>query len=68
MIEKGKITYPVMGATLIGRGIDVLTNIDAVGNDLELGVGICGKGQWVPVTSGLPTMRVANGITVGGSA
>lgn len=68
LIENGKITSPVAGATLIGRGIDVLTNIDAVGNDLNLGVGICGKGQWVPVTAGLPTIRIARGITVGGSA
>jgi TldD protein len=68
LIEDGKITTPVSGATLIGRGIDVIGNIDAVGNDLSLGVGICGKDQWVPVTSGLPTLRVARGITVGGSA
>ncbi len=68
LIENGKITSPVSGATLIGRGIDVLTNIDAVGNDLKLGVGICGKEQWVPVTAGLPTVRVASGMTVGGSA
>ena len=68
LIENGEITYPVSGATLIGRGIDVLTNIDAVADDLKLGVGICGKGQWVPVTSGVPTMRVARGIKVGGAA
>jgi len=67
LIENGKITSPVFGATLIGSGIDVLTNIDAVGNDLKLGVGICGKEQWVPVTSGQPTTRIASGITVGGS-
>jgi len=66
-IENGKIAYPVSGATLIGKGIDVLLNIDAVGNDLELGVGICGKGQWVPVTAGMPTIRVADGILVGGT-
>jgi TldD protein len=68
MIENGKITYPVSGATLIGKGIDVLTNIDAVGNDLDLGVGICGKGQWVPVTAGQPTTRITKGIIVGGTA
>ncbi len=68
LIENGKITSPVSGASLIGKGIDVLTNIDAVAGDLELGVGICGKGQWVPVTSGQPTVRVATGITVGGTA
>ncbi|UCE67536.1 MAG: TldD/PmbA family protein [Candidatus Zixiibacteriota bacterium] len=68
LIENGKITTPVSGASLIGKGIDVLTNIDAVADDLELGVGICGKGQWVPVTSGQPTVRVVTGITVGGTA
>lgn len=69
LIENGKVTSPVAGATLIGRGIDVLTNIDAVGNDLDLGVGNCGKDdQWAPVTSGIPTVRVAHGITVGGAA
>jgi TldD protein len=68
LIENGKITSPVAGATLIGRGIDVLTNIDAVADDLKLGVGICGKEQWVPVTSGQPTVRIASGINVGGSA
>jgi TldD protein len=68
LIEQGKITAPVSGATLIGKGIDVLANVDAVGSDLQLGVGICGKGQWVPVTAGVPTIRVANGITVGGTA
>ena len=68
LIENGKITAPVAGATLIGRGIDVLTNIDAVADDLELGVGICGKEQWVPVCSGIPTLRVTRGITVGGTA
>ncbi len=67
-IENGKTTYPVSGATLIGSGIDVLSNIDAVANNLELGVGICGKGQWVPVTAGIPTIRVADGILVGGNA
>jgi len=75
LIEEGKITSPVSGAALIGKGIDVLTNIDAVADDLDLGVGICGKGddiggeyQWAPVTSGLPTVRVIEGITVGGTA
>jgi len=69
LIEHGKITSPVSGATLIGRGIDVLKNIDIVGNNLGMGVGICGKNsQWVPVTVGVPTIRVAKGITVGGMA
>jgi TldD protein len=68
LVENGQVTYPVSGATLIGKGIDVISNIDAVANDLDLGVGTCGKGQWVPVTSGMPTTRIAKGIIVGGNA
>jgi TldD protein len=68
LIENGKVTTPVAGATLIGRGIDVLTNIDAVADDLDIGPGWCGKDdQWAPVTAGMPTVRVNRGITVGGS-
>jgi len=70
MIEDGKLTYPVKGATLIGNGPVVLTKVSMVGNDLELdsGVGTCGKdGQSVPVGVGQPTLRI-DGITVGGSA
>jgi TldD protein len=69
LIEKGKITYPVRGATLIGNGPDVLTRVSMVGNDLELdeGVGTCGKdGQSVPVGVGQPTLRI-DGLTVGGT-
>lgn len=69
LIEHGKITRPVKGASLIGNGPDVLTRIAMVGNDLELdsGVGTCGKdGQSVPVGVGLPTIRI-NGLTVGGT-
>lgn len=69
MIENGKITYPVKGATLIGDGPDVLTRVDMIGNDLKLdtGVGTCGKeGQSVPVGVGQPTLRI-DGITVGGT-
>jgi TldD protein len=69
MIENGKITYPVKGATLIGDGPDVLTRVSMIGNDLSLdsGVGTCGKeGQSVPVGVGQPTLRV-DGITVGGT-
>lgn len=69
LIENGKITRPVKGATLIGDGPDVLTRVSMVGNDLELdaGVGVCGKeGQSVPVGVGQPTLRV-DGITVGGT-
>ncbi|MDD5228253.1 MAG: metalloprotease TldD [Methylococcales bacterium] len=69
LIENGKITRPVKGATLIGNGPDVLTKVSMVGNDLELdsGVGTCGKdGQSVPVGVGQPTLKV-DGLTVGGT-
>jgi TldD protein len=69
LIEDGKLTRPVKGASLIGNGPDVLTRISMVGNDLALdtGVGTCGKnGQSVPVGVGLPTIRI-NGLTVGGT-
>ena len=69
LIEDGKLTRPVKGASLIGNGPDVLTRITMVGNDLALdtGVGTCGKnGQSVPVGVGLPTTRI-NGLTVGGT-
>ena len=70
MIEDGKISYPVKGATLIGNGPDVLTRVSMIGNDMELdsGVGTCGKeGQSVPVGVGQPTLRI-DGLTVGGTA
>jgi len=70
MIENGKITYPVKGATLIGNGPDALTRVSMVGNDLELdgGIGTCGKdGQSVPVGVGQPTLRI-DGLTVGGTS
>ncbi|MGH8415617.1 MAG: metallopeptidase TldD-related protein, partial [Gammaproteobacteria bacterium] len=70
LIEHGKVTRPVRGATLIGNGPDVLTRVSMVGNDLKLdeGVGTCGKeGQSVPVGVGLPTLRVDE-LTVGGTA
>ncbi|MBC7982832.1 MAG: metalloprotease TldD, partial [Candidatus Obscuribacterales bacterium] len=70
LIENGKITAPVRGATLIGNGPDVLTRVSMVGNDLKLdeGVGTCGKeGQDIPVGVGQPTLRV-DGLTVGGTA
>ncbi len=69
LIENGRITRPVRGATLIGNGPDVLTRVSMVGNDLKLdeGVGVCGKeGQSVPVGVGQPTLRV-DGLTVGGT-
>lgn len=69
LIENGKVTRPVKGATLIGNGPDVLTRVSMVGNDLALdaGVGTCGKeGQSVPVGVGQPTLRI-DGLTVGGT-
>lgn len=69
IIEDGKITTPVKGATLIGHGPDVLTRVTMVGNDLKLdeGIGTCGKdGQGVPVGVGLPTIKI-EGLTVGGT-
>ena len=70
LIEDGKLTAPVRGATLIGNGPDVLRRVSMVGNDLKLdeGVGTCGKeGQDVPVGVGQPTLRV-DGLTVGGTS
>lgn len=70
LIEDGRITRPVRGATLVGNGPDVLTRVAMVGNDLELdtGVGTCGKdGQSVPVGVGQPTLRI-DGLTVGGTS
>jgi len=69
LIENGKITAPVKGATLVGDGPDVLTRVSMVGNDLELdnGIGTCGKdGQQVPVGVGQPTLKI-DGLTVGGT-
>ena len=69
LIENGKVTRPVKGATLIGNGPDVLTRVSMVGNDLALdtGVGTCGKdGQSVPVGVGQPTLKI-DGLTVGGT-
>ncbi|MCQ8105811.1 metalloprotease TldD [Methylomonas sp. SURF-2] len=70
LIENGKITRPVKGATLIGNGPDVLTKVSMVGNDMQLdsGVGTCGKeGQSVPVGVGQPTLKI-DGMTVGGTS
>ena len=70
LIEDGKVTAPVKGATLIGDGPTVLTRVTAVGHDLKLdeGIGTCGKeGQSVPVGVGIPTVKVRQ-LTVGGTA
>lgn len=69
LIENGRVTRPVKGATLIGHGPDALTRVSMVGNDLALdtGIGTCGKeGQSVPVGVGQPTMKI-DGLTVGGT-
>ena len=69
LIEKGQVTRPVRGATLIGNGPEAMTRVSMVGNDLELdaGIGVCGKdGQSVPVGVGQPTLRI-DGLTVGGT-
>ena len=70
LIENGRVTAPVKGATLIGNGPDSLTKVDMVGGDMMLdpGIGTCGKnGQGVPVGVGQPTLKI-RGLTVGGTA
>ncbi|HEX6144940.1 MAG TPA: metalloprotease TldD [Geminicoccaceae bacterium] len=70
LIEDGRITAPVKGATIIGNGPDCLTKVRAIGNDMQLdhGIGTCGKdGQWVPVGVGQPSLLI-EGLTVGGTA
>jgi TldD protein len=67
LIENGKVTAPVRGATLIGNCLEVLTRIDAVADDLAFKSGFCGKdGQQVPVGTGQPTVRISE-LTVGGT-
>jgi TldD protein len=69
LIENGRITTPVRGATLIGSGPEAMMRVSMIGNDMALdsGVGTCGKeGQSVPVGVGQPTLRI-DGLTVGGT-
>lgn len=69
-IENGKLQYPVKGATITGNGPEVLKYVSMIGNDstLDTGVGVCGKeGQSVPVGVGQPTLRIDEGLIVGGS-
>ncbi len=69
LIEDGKVTRPVKGATLIGSGIEAMQQVSMVGNDLSIdkGVGVCGKaGQSVPVGVGQPTLKL-DSLTVGGT-
>jgi TldD protein len=70
LIEDGRVTAPVKGATLIGNGPDALTKVEMIGDDpaLDPGIGTCGKnGQGVPVGVGQPTLKLS-GLTVGGTA
>ncbi len=70
MIENGRITYPIKGATLIGSGPEAMNRVSMIGNNMKLdsGVGTCGKeGQSVPVGVGMPTIKM-EGLTVGGTA
>ncbi len=70
LIEDGKVTSPVKGATLIGSGPEAMHQVSMIGNDMRLdpGVGTCGKdGQSVPVGVGQPTLCI-DGLTVGGTA
>jgi len=69
LIENGRVSAPVKGATLIGNGPDALTRVSMIGNDMKLdpGIGVCGKeGQSVPVGVGQPTLKI-EGLTVGGT-
>jgi len=67
MIEDGRLTVPLRGATLIGNGLTALNNIDMVADDFEMHIGVCGKdGQGVPAGSGQPTLRILD-MTVGGT-
>ncbi|MHB0866650.1 MAG: TldD/PmbA family protein [Thermoleophilia bacterium] len=67
LIEDGRITTPLRGATLIGNGLVALKNIDMIADDFEMNIGLCGKdGQSVPAGSGQPTLRIQN-MTVGGT-
>ena len=70
LLENGKVTRPIKGATLIGNAIEVMKSISMVGNDLKFdpGLGTCGKaGQWVRVGIGIPTLKLDR-ITVGGTS
>jgi TldD protein len=70
LVENGKITAPVKGATLIGDGPSALTRVELIGDDFDFdnGVGVCGKGgQSVPVGVGQPSLKIT-GLTVGGTS
>ena len=66
LIEKGKITKPVKGASLIGKGAEILMNIEMVGNNMEFGTGMCGSiSGSIPANVGQPAIKVS-GLVVGG--
>jgi len=66
LIENGKLTRPVKNATLIGTNIQILKDVERVGNDMGFFLGTCGKaGQLAPVTAGTPTLKIRQ-MTVGG--
>jgi TldD protein len=68
LIEGGKVTSPVRGATLVGNGLEALAGVDGIADDLEIGSGYCGKaGQSVPAGVGQPHVRIRE-LTVGGTA
>ena len=68
LIENGKVTAPVRGATLVGNGLEALRAVDGIAGDLEIATGYCGKaGQTVPAGVGQPHVRIAE-LTVGGTA
>jgi TldD protein len=68
LIEDGKVTSPVRGATLIGNGIEALAAVDGIADDLEIATGFCGKGgQRVAAGVGQPHVRI-RALTVGGTA
>ncbi|MFA5809644.1 MAG: TldD/PmbA family protein [Thermoleophilia bacterium] len=67
LVENGRITTPLRGATLIGNGLVAMNNIDMLADDFEMNIGVCGKdGQGVPAGSGQPTLRILD-MTVGGT-
>ncbi|HSJ51462.1 MAG TPA: TldD/PmbA family protein [Actinomycetota bacterium] len=67
LIERGEVTTPIRGANLIGRAIEVMSNVDGIADDFDIWPGVCGKdGQGVPVGSGSPTIRISR-ITIGGT-
>ena len=69
-LEDGKLTAPIKDVNMIGNGPTTLENVSMVGNDLKIAVGgwTCGKnGQRVPVSQGLPTVKVDASVTIGGT-